>query len=82
MPQDVTRIRLRLAGLRHNERSAGMGENERVRGRASTDEVLRNVDGVVSLTAPDFTSCPMPDPGLPMPLSVRTVHKPPSFSRW
>jgi hypothetical protein len=31
-----------------------MGENERVRGRAAADEVLRDVDGVVSLD-PDHT---------------------------
>ncbi len=52
----MTRIRLRPAGLRHNQRTAGMGEHERVRGRAATDEVLRNVDGVVSLDSDDARS--------------------------
>ena len=53
MPQDETRIRLRLAGLWHKQRSAGMGETECVRGGAATDEVLRDVHGVVSLDPDD-----------------------------
>lgn len=49
MPQDVTRIRLWLTGLRYDQRSVGMRENEGVRSWAPTNEVLRDVDAVVSL---------------------------------